>query len=137
MNEKITMYDYLASKVPSDAYFVLNKFSKYRRARNEKELSYQLRDFVRTFGEKAINELALIHPDRKLLEINCEECKRKNNIKQERLSNFIEEKELLGEKELLSKTNNSTVPVDEKTSKSEMLILSGLILISIALIVKK
>jgi|TARA_R110001599_G_scaffold171331_4_gene361949 hypothetical protein len=130
---KTTIYDYLASRVPADAYFVLSKFGKYRRARDERELAYQLRDFVRTFGEKGLNELAQIHPDRKLLEIHCSSCKKKSEMKRERMYNFIEQKDIM---EYNNASGNKNVPT-EKDSNSKMLILGGFILMGIALIVKK
>ena len=67
---KITIYDYIAEKVPANAHFLINKFGKYRRARNSRELAYQLKDFVRTFGEKGLRELCKIHPDKKLIELD-------------------------------------------------------------------
>ena len=79
---RITIYSYLASRVPSEAHFVINKYGKYRRARNERELEYQLKDFVKTFGDKGLKELANIHPDRNLLELHCNKCSntdKKNN----------------------------------------------------------
>ena len=72
---KITIYEYIAERKPADAHFIINKFGKYRRARNSKELSYQLRDFVKTFGEKALRELSKIHPDKELVALECEKCK--------------------------------------------------------------
>lgn len=131
--EKTTMYDYLASRVPADAYFVLSKFGKYRRARDERELAYQLRDFVRTFGEKGINELAQIHPDRKLLELHCDSCKKKSEMKRERMYNFIEQKDIM---EYKNASGTKNVPT-EKDSNSKMLIAGGFVLMALALIVKK
>ncbi len=81
--EKITMYDYLASSVPADASFVINKFGRFEKPRDEKELAQQLKSFVRMYGDKAINELAKIHPDKKLLEANCEKCE---NTKMEKMN---------------------------------------------------
>ena len=73
--KKITIYDYIADKVPANAHFLINKYGKYRRARNSKELAYQLKDFVRTFGETGLRELCKIHPDKKLVELDCDVCK--------------------------------------------------------------
>ena len=72
---KITIYDYIAQNKPADAHFIINKFGKYRRARNSRELAYQLKDFVRSFGEKGLREICKIHPDKKLVELECERCK--------------------------------------------------------------
>lgn len=134
--QKTTIYDYLASRVPADAYFVLSKFGKYRRARDERELSYQLRDFVRTFGEKGLNELAQIHPDRKLLEFHCESCKKKSEMKRERMYNFIEQKDIMEYNNASGKGQFQKTPPD-KDSNSKMLIAGGFVLMALALIVKK
>jgi len=133
--EKTTIYDYIASRVPADAHFVLNKYGKYRRARDERELSYQLRDFVRTFGEKGLSEIAKIHPDKDLLELHCNSCKSKSDMKNEQMSNFIKHKEIMEYNNASGKVAPQ-VPTD-KDSSSKMLILGGFILMGIALIVKK
>ena len=75
---KASIYEYIARKVPADAHLMLNKFGKYRRARNSKELEYQLKDFSKTFGDKGLKELAKIHPDRILIESECRNCKEKD-----------------------------------------------------------
>tara|TARA_R100000697_G_scaffold65782_1_gene78496 strand:+ start:4189 stop:4698 length:510 start_codon:yes stop_codon:yes gene_type:complete len=132
--QKITLYDYLASRVPADAHFTINKYGRYRRARNEQELAYQLRDFVRTFGEKGLIELAQIHPDRKLLDIhlencNCEKCfeKRKNKM----MSEFA------NQQRMFNATGTKVEQVDTKGQKEGLLILGGFVLMGLALILKK
>jgi hypothetical protein len=130
---KITLYDYLASRVPADAHFTINKYGKYRRARNERELSYQLRDFVRTFGEKGLIELAQIHPDKKLLDIhldncNCEKCFEKRS--KEMMSNFAGQN-------MFNANGNPPAPAKENDSSSKILILGGFVLMGLALIMKK
>ena len=54
--DKITMYDYLASSVPADASFVINKYGRFEKPRNERELAKQLKSFVKMYGEKAPSE---------------------------------------------------------------------------------
>ena len=131
--QKITIYDYLASRVPADASFTINKYARYRRARNEKELAYQLKDFVRTFGEKALMELAQIHPDKKLLDIhldncNCQKCFEKRN--KEMMSNFIEQQRMFN-------ANGNQQAVNTKPEKEGLLILGGIVLMGLAIILKK
>lgn len=78
MSGRITMYGYLAERVPSDVHFVLNKYGKYRKSRNAEELTHQIKDFVRTNGENGLRALAEIHPDRSLIEMDCDSCKTKD-----------------------------------------------------------
>jgi len=77
VSERITLYSYLANRVPADAHFVLNKYGRYRKARNERELEYQLKDFVRSFGAKGLMALSEIHPDRQLVEKEWKACQKK------------------------------------------------------------
>ena len=77
MSKKITVYKYLATNVPADVHFVLNRFSSYRKARNTEELEYQIKDFVKTYGENGLKALSEIHPDRELISVDCHNCKQK------------------------------------------------------------
>lgn len=135
---KITIYDYIAERVPSDAHFLINKFGKYRRARDSKELSYQLRDFIRTFGEKGLNELAKIHPDKHLLQVNCDSCeKNKRLLEEEKKSYMFNAQRMFG-------FNNASGGDDKKDNtekvvsrvNSNMLVMTGFVLMGVALIVK-
>ena len=132
--DKITIYDYIASNVPSDAHFLINKFGKYRRARDKRELAYQLKDFVRTFGVNGLNELAKIHPDKKLLNSHCESCNTNKKL-------LAEEKYKLDNVERYLRFSNADGKGQKETKGEEntnkMLIMSGFILMGIALIVKK
>jgi|TARA_Y100000385_G_C12930221_1_gene566428 hypothetical protein len=83
-SEKITMFAYLSERVPTDVHFVLNKFGKYRKARDSRELEEQIKHFVRNYGENGLKSLAEIHPDRELIETTCKNCE----IKDKEMSNF-------------------------------------------------
>ena len=131
--EKITIYDYIASRVPSDAHFLINKYGKYRRARDQRELAYQLKDFVRTFGENGLNELAKIHPDKNLLNSHCESCGTNKKL-------LAEEKYKLDNVERFLRFSNADGGAKnppKEDSSNKMLIMSGFILMGIALILKK
>lgn len=130
---KITMYDYLASSVPADASFVINNYGRFEKARNEEELAKQLKSFVNMYGEKAINELAKIHPDRKLLEAHCEKCEITNNESQNPIAiqkpyyqDFYNAEGNMQSKELMT-----------QKLTTNMLVMSGFIIMAVALIVKK
>ena len=137
---KITIYSYLANRVPSDAHYVINKYGKYRRARNERELEYQLKDFVKTFGDNGLKELANIHPDRHLLELHCAKCSntdKKNND----MSSLLEAQS----KMMLNASGNNnptTPPAVDNTDKivgkvnNNMLITGGFVIMAVALLIK-
>ena len=137
--KRITIYEYLASRVPSDAHYTINKFGKYRRARNERELEYQLKDFVKTFGDNGLKELANIHPDKDLLQIHCKKCSdidRKNND----MSSLMEAQS----KMMLNASGGqspATPPVDNtdkivRKVNANMLVMGGFVIMAVALIIK-
>jgi hypothetical protein len=143
-HNKITIYSYLASRVPSDAHYVINKYGKYRRARNERELEYQLKDFVKTFGDNGLKELANIHPDRHLLELHCAKCSntdKKNND----MASLLEAQS----KMMLNASGNNNgapapaaAPPADNTDKivgkinNNMLITGGFVIMAVALLLK-
>jgi hypothetical protein len=126
----ITIYDYIAETKPADSHFLINKFGKYRRARDPQELAYQLKDFVRTFGDKGLRALAEIHPDRELIEIECRGCKSKPKLKPETKT----EPQTI-KKEVIYHNASGNNASENNTDK--FLIIGGLILCCIALIMKK
>tara|TARA_R110000751_G_scaffold305047_1_gene421058 strand:+ start:250 stop:765 length:516 start_codon:yes stop_codon:yes gene_type:complete len=136
---RITIYSYLANRAPSESHYVINKYGKYRRARNEKELEYQLKNFVKNFGDNGLKELANIHPDRDLLELHCDKCSntdKKNND----MTSLIEaqSKMMLN----VSGNNNGTNPPADNTDKivskvnNNLLITGGFVIMAVALLIK-
>ena len=121
-----TMYDYIAERSPADSHFLINKFGKYRRARNPQELAYQLKDFVRTFGDKGLRELAKIHPDRELIEIECRGCEENRRKKPE-----VKEKIIYSNADGNSGNNNT------KDTDGKLLVFGGLLFVALAIMVKK
>ena len=65
--QSISVFDYIALKVPNDAYMLLNKYGNYQKAQSPRELSNQIREFVRVNGEKGLKALGTIHPDKELI----------------------------------------------------------------------
>jgi len=135
--KKISFYEYLATNVPSDAHFVINRFGSYRRARNPQELEGQLKNFVKVYGENGLNALAEIHPDKKLLELNCEVCKDKN------FSNFNTNGAVQYENGLPNRfiNANGESAVDklraDQIRMSQYLIFGGMTLVALAIILRK
>jgi len=65
----ITLYDYLASQNPKEAYQVMiDSGLDVPYPRSSKQLSNMLKRFVRKGGDEAIEALAKIHPDKDLIE---------------------------------------------------------------------
>tara|TARA_R110000751_G_scaffold94864_1_gene185239 strand:- start:30186 stop:30689 length:504 start_codon:yes stop_codon:yes gene_type:complete len=126
--DKITMYEYLANSVPADASFVINKYGRFEKPRNEKDLAKQLKSFVKMFGEKAINELASIHPDRKLLESNCGKCKVSKEIIPIPKPNYQEFSNAEGNAELKEANKHRLT--------TNMLVIGGFMVMAFALIQK-
>ena len=62
----ITLYDYLANSVPSECNSVLEQFD-IPSTQNEEELVDNLKYFVNTYGQDALDTLAEIHPDKDLI----------------------------------------------------------------------
>ena len=136
--QKLTMYSYLAEKVPSDVHFVLNKFSNYQKAKSSRELENQIKHFVRNGGANALQQLAEIHPDRELIQISCQECRVKESKILE-ISNSRELKEtILNDRNMYynaSGVENSERMINKMTINS--VVVGGFILMGIALIIKK
>ena len=62
----ITMYDYLAHSVPAQCQDLLDRYD-VPASQNEEELTSNLKQFVRVYGQDALEELADIHPDKDLI----------------------------------------------------------------------
>ncbi len=134
--KKITIYDYIADKVPANAHFLINKYGKYRRARNSRELAYQLKDFVRTFGETGLRELCKIHPDKKLVELDCDVCKNHT------CKPII--KEVIKEVPVREKTptpqayyNASGDEIRQNANEGRVFIFLGFVILGVAILYKK
>jgi len=140
--KKITLYEYLAYNVPADVHFVLNKYGRYRKARNQKELEYQQRDFVRNFGDKGLKSLAKIHPDRKLLEIDCKSCKDKENqyltlLKTTSTTNEVPTYFNASGNNITANDVSKSVNESENRMFNNNLLIAGLIILGVAYFTKK
>jgi hypothetical protein len=126
MKKRITIYDYIASNVPNDAFILMSKSGNITKAKDEKELVEQLKDFVRKNGSMGLMALAQIHPDKELIEQLIAEQK----VEEPKYSN------LSGAD---SPTKNPTKITDdqkETISLSKMMIYGSFLLIGLALVIK-
>jgi hypothetical protein len=122
-NKKITIFQYIASSVPNDAYVMLNKYGKYERAKDERELVGQLKQFVRENGSMGLMAMANIHPDKDLILQAVEEDKK------EEIKNFSN----------ADGTSTPNIPKEtqETINMSRLMIYGSFLLIGLALVMKK
>jgi len=122
----------LASNVPADAHFTINKFGNYRKARSPQELEYQLKNFVKQYGENGLNALAEIHPDKKLLELNCDSCNSKSNF-----SNYNGREHLEQMPSRFHNANGIDQATKQQINLSQALIFGGMALVGVAIIMRR
>ena len=63
---EVTLYEYLAFNVPEDCQDVLSRYD-VPLAQSVEELTVNLKQYVRVYGQDALEELADIHPDKDLI----------------------------------------------------------------------
>jgi hypothetical protein len=137
-SERITMFKYLAERVPADVHFTLNKYDSYRKARNTEELESQIKHFVRNYGEKGLNSLAEIHPDRELLEGICHSCSSKDKEIHSLTMNNDLHSNFLGQQQsaYFNAMGDSENRVVNKMAINSI-IIGGFVLMGVALMLKK
>ena len=74
MAQQITLYEYLATNVPSDSFAIINTDGNLRKPKDNLELSQQIKTYVTQNGESGLLNLAKIHPDKELIEAICSNC---------------------------------------------------------------
>ena len=127
---KISLFDYLASSVPSKVFNVINRNNHYRMPNSQQELTAQIKDFVKKNGESGIKDLASIHPDKELISSDCE-CKKVNaNSKAD--TNTI----VLDKRDNYSDFSGKEFVEKFKTINTNMVILGAFVLLGVAYIVK-
>ena len=117
---KVTIYDYLATNVPSDAFEVISEGSNMPKPKNSHELSAQIKTYVTKNGETGLLRLAEIHPDRELIEaISVKENKENKTDNFSNLSGNLSDKD------------------KEYVNTTKLLMVGGFILVSLAIIMTK
>lgn len=141
-HKTITLYDYLASSVPTKVFDIINAKNTYRQPQSQRELTNQLKDFVKKNGESALIDLAKIHPDKDLINSDCDKCKSAELNKKVEIK---EPKELKETQIVYSNFNGETKSntdgkemIDKiKTINTNMVILGAFVLLGVAYLVKK
>lgn len=131
----MNIYQYVAFNRPIDSATILGN-AGIRPSRDKRELSKQLYMFVQNGGEKAWMQIARIHPDLPLFEKLNENALKfeKENMKTKEYSNacgcsnFSNTDGQSMKNEIASKL---------ESNRSEILIVGGVVLLGLALILKK
>jgi hypothetical protein len=112
---KINLINYIAYRVPRQAYRLLRENRYYKIPRNRRAIAKYLADFVNSDKEKALLAIAKIHPDRELIlkSIEAEKIEKK--------SEASEQLQAAGEGKLGEKSIN-------------LLIVAGSVVVAIALV---
>lgn len=117
----ITVYDYTADNNPSESRRIVAGFG-IKPHPNPRILARQLAECVNRYGDEAAEMIKDIHPDADLFECNCKDQKSiqvHSNIDGQAIKNEI-----------------SSIR-DKVADKSELLIVGGIVVVALALILKK
>ena len=141
-HKTITLYDYLASSVPTKVFDIINAKNTYRQPQSQREFTNQLKDFVKKNGESALIDLAKIHPDKDLINSDCDKCK---SAELDKKVEIKEPKEIKETQIVYSNFNGDTKSntdgkemIDKiKTINTNMVILGAFVLLGVAYLVKK
>lgn len=140
--EKITLYKYLANRVPAEAHMTINRYGNYRKARSAGELEFQLKDFVKKFGDRGLLALAEIHPDRPIIEAECTSCSQKDKeigtlvaLTKEKPESKDSNNEFLNAVGDLKNEMKQERMV--KSINTNMILIGGFVLMGVALMLKK
>jgi len=131
---KITIYDYIASSVPADAYALI-KSNGYPRPTSHQDLVAELKDYVKQNGESALIEIGKIHPDKELIGqcIEEEEGESASESNDKSNSSSSDSKSFMnatGDATNISQTTQETINL------SKVMIFGSFILIGLALVLK-
>jgi hypothetical protein len=147
----ITIYDYIALKNPNGAKSVLNSFGE-KAVRKPDILARQLANTVNKHGKEALFRIASVHPDSSLItEYNkqsnlsvestkedkpcgCEKGKDKESLF---LSAEGQEIKQAVEKLSLKQDALTNTPRESKSDSKDLMIIGAVVLVALALVMKK
>tara|TARA_R110002020_G_scaffold468211_1_gene692325 strand:+ start:132 stop:575 length:444 start_codon:yes stop_codon:yes gene_type:complete len=147
----MNLYEYVAVKNPVGAKTVLNSFG-VKAVRRPDILSRQLANSVNKYGKEALFRIAAIHPDLQLVteynkavavnngESNEKYCQcGKKKEEKESLFSSAEGQEIKKAVEDLSLKTDSlaNTPKETKSDKTELMIIGAVVLVGLALVMKK
>jgi len=142
----MTIFEYIAHSNPEGAKRVINSYGQ-KAIRRPDMLSRQLADTVNQNGKEALYRIASVHPDLELLahfnDHNTSEEKGKEEKScscKDKESNFSSaEGQAIKQavEDLSRKQSEANKPAENKTEKSELMIIGAVALIGLALVMKK
>jgi hypothetical protein len=136
----ITLYEYVADKNPNGAKNVLNSFGK-KAVRRPDILAQQLADLVNQRGKEALYRIASVHPDLELISHHNEYKQSQAEKAQAKDSIFssAEGQEIKRAVDDLKRNHQAPVstPQAEKSEKAELMIIGAVVLVGLALVLKK
>lgn len=127
----MTLYDYCAIKNPRGAADVVSSYGIKPSSRHPKELATQLAVCVKRHGNEALERISDVHPDLSLFQKKLDGYKEK--YKKESMSNASG----CGCHSNASGETTSNEPKTTTNNKNETLIMGGIILLGLALILRK
>ena len=138
----MTIYEYVAQKNPIGAKNVLNSFG-HKAVPRPDILARQLANSVNQYGKEALYRIAAIHPDLELIEhyldhSESKEAKSKTVEAEKSLFSSAEGQEIKRAVEDIKNNQNSKNNAPkEKSEKTELLIIGAVVLVALALVLKK
>jgi len=143
----MTLYEYIAYSHPEGAKRVINSYGS-KAIRKPEMLAKQLADTVNRNGKEALYRIASVHPDLELLTHFNEHNASEDDKKKEKESCSCKDKESnfssaegqaikQAVEDLSKKQSEANKPAETKTEKSELMIIGAVVLIGLALVMKK
>jgi hypothetical protein len=152
----MTIYEYVALKNPNGAKTVLNSFGA-KAVRRPDILAKQLAESVNQYGKEALYRIASVHPDLKLVSEYYKQnaklkevdegkscgCKESAKDKVEDLFSSAEGQEIKRAVEDLSlkqdqlAKNPTPTPTEPKSDSKDLMIIGAVVLVALALVMKK
>ena len=131
--KNISIYKYIASSKPFDAYALISKTGGYKKPEDVDELEAQMKHWVRQNGSQGLMQLAKIHPDRELIVDMFKETdsRLRNDLISPTYNNMSGNNLVATEP---STTTTITKQENETISLSKMMIWGSVVLISVAII---
>lgn len=130
----ITLYDYTALKNPSGARQVVAEYNM-RPAQHPRQLAKQLAMCVNRFGNDALDKIVDVHPDVPLFQRKFDSIK--DQYKKEAMSNFMDYSGQSIKREVERINGNSDNSKEPSDKSKDMLVMGGIIILGLALILRK
>lgn len=139
----MNVYEYTALNNPSNSAELVASYN-VRPERNHRRLGKQLASLVNKYGEEALDKIASIHPDLPLFQKAIDDYKAKikaeSDSKQQAYNNFVTDGQALKNDVAYLKAtgiDSSTATATESHKTRDLLIIGSVLLIGLAIVMKK